>query len=145
MNVGDIVGLVELVDGVLTKAPAIVTKVYHNVHDEVVADVHRLKADITGVVAKEGNKPEALPVGGVHVTTDLSPITPEQQQQATQLAPPAPPAPVAPTPALTDEERAFSALSPEDQASFLEWQKSLTGVTSESTGATPGAGEGAPS
>ena len=146
MNIGDIVGLVELVDGVLTKVPAIVVKEYHNVHDEVVADLHRLKADVTGVVSKEGNPTEALPVGGVHVTTDLSPITPEDQAAASQIAPPAAPSPTpAPSAQLSEEERAFGALSPEDQASFLEWQKSQTTEGTGSGSTTGATGEGAPS
>lgn len=149
MNIGNIVGLVEVVDGVLTKAPAIVTKLYHNVHDEVVADLHKLEATHHAVIVAEENPQEALPVGGIHATTDLSPVTEEDKQAAAQLAPPAAPAPAAaaPSPALSAEESAYSQMSAEDQAAFQEFLASRSeagtaGASETAAGGAPSTGTG---
>lgn len=130
MNIGDIVALVKVADEVATKVPAIVTKVYHNVHGEVVADLHELESTIRGVVSKEENSSGSLPTdaGSVHITTDLT-SAPEVPAPAASAA-----APAAPSAQLSEEEAAFSKLSPEDQAAFLEWQKNQ-GQTEQGSGA----------
>lgn len=138
MNVGDVVGLVEETAGVLSKVPALVVKVYENVHGEVVADLHRIEANVLAVVAKEGNPAEAVP-NAPHVTTDLAPLpSPAEQQQAAQVAAQQAPAP-AQSAQLSDEETAFSKLSAEDQAAFLEWQ-----ANKDKSGSTTGTGEPTP-
>lgn len=104
MNIGDIVALVKDAE----KIPAIVTKVYENVHGEVVADLHELAATVTGVVSADDNPTEAVPEGGLTVTSDLtSPVKTAAETDAETAA----------------AESAFSALSPQDQADFLAWQK----------------------
>lgn len=107
MNIGDIVAVATKVDEVVTKVPAIVTAVYKNVHGEVVADLHQLEATIHSVVSVEENPREALPENGPVVTTDLTP-------------PAAPEAPAGPDTQTVSAQDSFAALSPEDQAKFLE-------------------------
>lgn len=147
MNIGDVVGLVETVieDGVpiVSKVPALVTKLYKNVHDEVVADLHKLESNVQAVVSKEDNPQEALPPTGLHVTTDLTPpptVEEQKSQAAVAAAQPAQAAPAAPSPELSDEEKAFSALSPEDQAAFMEWRAAQGGGSAAETTGT-GSGE----
>lgn len=107
MNIGDIVAVATKVDEVVTKVPAIVTAVYKNVHGEVVADLHQLEATIHSVVSVEENPREALPENGPVVTTDLTP-------------PAAPEVPAGPDTQTVSAQDSFAALSPEDQAKFLE-------------------------
>lgn len=109
MNIGDIVAVATKVDEVVTKVPAIVTAVYKNVHGEVVADLHQLEATIHSVVSVEENPREALPENGPVVTTDLTPPAPATSETA-----------AGPDTQTVSAQDSFAALSPEDQAKFLE-------------------------
>lgn len=106
MNIGDIVTLAKDAE----RIPAIVLNLYHDVHDEVVADLHALSVTHAAVptVAQDAE-------GALRVLEG----TPADNQPTTQTAPTMPAGPDA---ALSAEEQTFTALSPEDQAAFREWQ-----------------------
>lgn len=112
MDIGQVVALVEqTVEGVITKVPALVTKVYEGAKGEVLVDLHKLESNITGVLSADDNAADTHPVGGVTVTADLTPPEPSQVVNTT-----------GPDAALTGTEDAFSSMSAQDKADFYTWQ-----------------------
>ena len=139
--VGDVVTLVQEVEGEVKKLPAIITKLYENAHGDLIADLHTLASNVLGIPAKENATDEVSGTTGVHVETPAS--TPDTPPAAAQLpavtAPvaPADTAPVTDTP-LSAEESAYSAMSPEDRAAFAAFLASLNAPTPLADGTVVG-------
>lgn len=116
--VGDIVTLVSEVEGEVKKVPAMVVKLYEDAHSKVVADLHRLEANVLSVAGREDATDEDTGVTGQHVVTYTTPAP----------APPVTPAVTdASTTAVTDPiitaaESAYNSMTPEERAAFAAFQ-----------------------
>lgn len=123
--VGDVVTLVQEVEGEAKKLPAIITRLYKNAHDDVIADLHVLEANVLGVPAKENATDTVSGTTGLHVVSKTTPSDEPATPPAAVAAVPAVTAPVMPADiapvtdsAVSGAESAYSSLSPEDQAAF---------------------------